>query len=130
MTRGEPGALPPSPIYAASLPVPWVRDWYGNNAIWVRLAPTGVLPALDNAGVLKTKYPWWRVLPGTIAISARRLDGPGTGFSGDTAPSGYGDTGFVPGMLTWPALGCWQITGTLDGGSLTFTVWVQHFPGM
>jgi hypothetical protein len=108
--------------------VPWVDIWYGNDALWTRLPPTGVLPALGEADSLSTKFPWWRIIPGRLTLQARRLDGPSDGFSGESPSSGYGALGFIPSGLRWPDTGCWQVTGTVSGHSLTFTVWVQHFP--
>jgi hypothetical protein len=104
----------------ASLP----GNWYGNAALWVRLAPRGVLPAQLDESELGTKFPWWRVVSGRLTISGQRLDGPSEGFRGDI-PDGYGDRGFQSAGLIWPAPGCWRVTGRLAGQSLTFIAWVQ-----
>jgi hypothetical protein len=102
--------------------VVWVADWYGNEALWVRLPPTGVLPASPE---LDTKFPWWRVRSGTLTIDARRLDGPTGAFRADV-PDGYGDLGFQSTRLNWSAPGCWRIRGTVQGRSLEVTAWVQQ----
>jgi hypothetical protein len=111
------------------LPVPYIRGWYGYAALWVGVPAGGVLPAERPDGTpwsheLLTKFPWWRDVAGTLAVTARRLDGPSTGFRSEV-PGGYGPTGFVPSDLIWPAPGCWQVTGTVAGRSLTFVTWVR-----
>jgi hypothetical protein len=103
-----------------------VQDWYGNDALWVGLPPTGVLPADPQPQGLSTKFPWWRALPGRLTIQAQRLDGPTGAFTADV-PAGYGDLGFQPTGLNWAVPGCWRVTGTVHNKSLTFTVWVQQF---
>jgi len=117
MTDASPPALPP-------LPVPYIHGWYGNAALWVGVPTGGVLSAMRPYGTpwpheWGTKFPWWRVLAGKLTITARRLDGPSAGFHAEV-PDGYGATGFVPSGLIWPAPGCWQVTGTVAGRSLTF----------
>jgi hypothetical protein len=108
----------------STLPVPWVDTWYGNEAIWIRLPPGGVLPAMPDPGetTISTKFPWWRVLPGQLTASGVALDGDGQ-FSADVrTPSEYGPTGFVPSGLTFDHPGCWRITGSLQGQTLSFVI--------
>lgn len=112
-------------------PVPYVYDWYGNDALWVRLPLHGNLPAQRDPaiGALATKFPWWRVLPGALTISARRLDGPTGDFIGNPGTVGsYGRSGFDPSYLVWPAPGCWQVTGTIGDHSLTIVMRVHAYP--
>jgi hypothetical protein len=130
-TRSTPDVRPSPPVnpdalLPAARPVPWVQDWYGNDALWVGLPPTGVLPADPQPQGLSTKFPWWRALPGRLTIQAQRLDGPTGAFTADV-PAGYGDLGFQPTGLNWAVPGCWRVTGTVHNKSLTFTVWVQQF---
>jgi hypothetical protein len=110
----------------AARPVPWAQDWYGNDAIWVGLPPTGVLPAEAQPQGLSTKFPWFRALPGRLTVEAQRLDGPTGAFSADVS-DGYGDLGFQATALNWSSGGCWRVTGRVHDRSLTFTVWVQRF---
>ncbi|MGH3601580.1 MAG: hypothetical protein ACRDQH_15115 [Pseudonocardiaceae bacterium] len=70
-----------------------------------------------------TKYPWWRVAPGRLSTTARHLEGPTATFAAHV-PTGYGTTGFQSST----ALGCWQVSATNAGKSLTFTVWIQRLP--
>jgi len=122
VTVGKPGTKPPPQFDKNALPVPWVDTWYGNDAIWVRLPIEGVLPAMPDPGqtTISTKFPWWRVLPGQLTASAVRLDGGGQ-FSADVRrPDEYGPTGFVPSGLAFDHPGCWRVTGSVQGHTLSF----------
>lgn len=126
VTRPMPHAPAPA---SPPLPVPYIRGWYGNTGLWVGVPTGGVLPAEHSAGTPSphewlTKFPWWRAIAGTLTITARRLDGPSAGFHAEV-PGGYGRIGFAPSDLIWPAPGCWQVTGTVAGRSLTFITLVQ-----
>jgi hypothetical protein len=121
MPHASPPALPP-------LPVPYIHGWYGNSALWIGVPAGGVLPAERPYGTpwpdeWGTKFPWWRTIAGKLTITARRLDGPSAGFHAEV-PEGYGATGFVPSGLIWPSPGCWRVTGTVAGQSLTFVTQV------
>ena len=129
---GSPGLVP------ASCPVTVPRQarqpagadagpglrWYGNSAVWVLLSVSGVLGTDAQQRPWSSKVPWWRTVPGVLMISARPVGRPVAGFRADV-PSGYEPTGFQPSGLYWPRLGCWQVTGTVTGQALTFTVWVK-----
>jgi hypothetical protein len=122
VTLPMPHASPPAKNLADVLPVPY--GWYGNSALLVGLPARGVLPAGRTSlwpGEWGTKFPWWRLTPGILTITARRLDGPSAGFHGQVA-DGYGKLGFIPSGLIWPEPGCWQVTGTVSGHSLTIVV--------
>jgi hypothetical protein len=124
VTIGSSRTVPPPPIYPGDRPVPWAGNWYGNTALWVRLPPQGVLPAQSNGtDPFTTKFPWWRQVRGQLSITAQRLDGPSAGFLSDI-PDGYGDLGFQPTGLIWPSPGCWRVTGSIAGRSLSFVAWV------
>jgi hypothetical protein len=82
----------------------------GRGDLWTtRLNAVGY--ALD--GTWGTKQPWFRVVPGTLTITGRRLDGPGQ-FSADVPPaSSYARTGFIPSRLRFSSGGCWEVTAGL-----------------
>lgn len=127
-TRSTADVRPSPPINPDDLgdpSAPSVRHWYGNDALWVGLPSTGVLPAYPAPQGLLTKFPWWRALPGRLTIEAQRLDGPAGVFTADV-PEGYGALGFQPTGLTWSVAGCWRLTGTVHNRSLTFIAWVQQ----
>jgi hypothetical protein len=132
VTRPIPHASPPSPLHAINNFTYYLHGWYGNSAIWVGVPVQGVLPAAYSrgtshvAGQWGTKFPWWPVIPGKLAITARRLDGPSAGFHSQVAePGSIGKARFIPSGLFWPAPGCWQVTATVSGRSLTFVAWVR-----
>lgn len=104
----------------------------GNEGLWVgALWPNGVLavePAFVNAdGSIGMKFGWWRIASGRLEITGRRLDGSAPAVSGDV-PDGYGATGFQASGITFPTEGCWEITGTVAGASLTFVTFVVKVP--
>jgi hypothetical protein len=125
VTVGSARTVPPSPIDPTDNPAALPGSWYGNTALWTRLAPRGVLPGQRwESDSIGTKFPWWRLVRGArLTISAQRLDGPSAGFRSDI-PDGNGDFGFQPTSLIWPSPGCWRVTGTLAGQSLSFVAWV------
>jgi hypothetical protein len=112
-TIPDPGVRPPRGVD----PGPGL---FGNEALWVALPLDGqVLPGPD--GATRRKFMWWRLRPGQLSIEARRLDAPAQAITGDV-PSGYGDTGFQASGVTFPAGGCWEITGHLGSETLSFIV--------
>jgi len=105
---------------------------YGNGSLWTALPPAGrvvfwpggpgqVLPD----GSLSIKFPWWRAVSGPLTIEGRRLDAPAAPLRA-RIPEGYGDTGVQATALIFPTDGCWQVTGKVDGASLTFVVKVEQ----
>jgi hypothetical protein len=120
-------AAPPARMHApAVLRTPDLPGWYGNAALWVGVPPHGILPAERVPGTpfWGTKFPWWRAIPGTLTITARKLDGPSAGFHANV-PTGYTTLGFAPSGLYWPSPGCWQVTGTVSHHSLSIVMSVQ-----
>ena len=96
---------------------------YGNDALLVLLPNDAVLRPSDRQRGLSSgvKLPWWRVAPGDLTIATKRLDGTTTARTTDV-PGGYGDTGFQPSGIYFDAPGCWQVTGTAGGKTLTFVM--------
>jgi len=86
-------------------------NWFGNDAMWVILPPNGETPP----GRLGDKIPPYRLKRGQVQWEARRLDGPGTVSKQRLGGEGYGDIGFVAGGPSFPTVGCWEVTYTLDG---------------
>jgi hypothetical protein len=125
VTIGTPGTKPPA-FNPDELPVGYVDTWYGNDAIWIRLPKQGVVPASSDAGqaTISAKFPWWRVLPGELEAWASRF-GTATRLEADVRTvAEYGRTGFVPSSLVFDGPGCWEITGSLNGHTLSFVVMV------
>jgi hypothetical protein len=132
VTRPLPRAVPPPQLHAIDNFTYYLHGWYGNTALWVGVPVQGVLPAARPFGTpwaaseWGTKFPWWPVIPGKLTIAARRLDGPSAGFHARFGgPASIGRSRFIPSGLYWPAPGCWQVTATISGHSLTFVTWVR-----
>lgn len=67
-------------------------------------------------GALGMKFWFCRTVPGDVVITGRRLDAAGppmpeTVLRGEE--DGYGEWGFHPATLTFPAEGCWEVTATI-----------------
>jgi hypothetical protein len=103
---------------------------FGNDVLWTSLWVWGegevVVPpdhVLPDGSLGDLKWPWYRYVPGDLKIEGRRLDGSAPPLIGEV-PQGYGDHGFQPSGLTFPTGGCWEVTGRVGNGSLTFVVFV------
>jgi hypothetical protein len=99
---------------------------YGNDTLSTILWPGGtVRPGTGGPGfvledgALRMKFPWWRLRPGTLRIEGRRLDADAPPLRAHV-PCCYGDTGFQATALIFPTPGCWEVTGRVGEGSLTF----------
>jgi hypothetical protein len=128
VTRPMPQLPAPARAATGGLGVP--NGWYGNAALEVAVPTRGVLPAEHPyasrwPSEWGTKFPWWRLITGTLTITARRLDGPSAGFHSEIAGPGYGKLGFQPTGLIWPEPGCWRVTGSVASQSLTIVVRVK-----
>ncbi len=102
---------------------------HGNGQLWVGgLWPDGVIVAdarfVDEDGAVGMKFGWWRESAGELTITGRRLDGPAPPARGEV-PSGYGSLGFQASGVIFPTEGCWEVTGTVAGTSLTFVTFVR-----
>jgi hypothetical protein len=101
---------------------------YGNDVLEVWLGPQskfvfepGGPGWVDSDGALGIKFPWLGKKKGRVEVGGRRLDGeakPVRAYLGD------GEKGAI-GYLVFPTPGCWQVTGYLGDGSLTFVVSVE-----
>jgi hypothetical protein len=128
VTRPGPDSTPPSSIDASLEPVPWANYWFGNASVWTRLPKTGVVPALRVEAGLSTKFPWWRLQPGNLAVTGRLKTAQGT-FTAGFPSSGYGSTGFIPSELTFSSDGCWEVRASNENSQpLVFVIWVQESP--
>jgi hypothetical protein len=78
---------------------------------------------VDADGALGMKVGWERKKKGHLQVSGRRIDAsapPARAYIYD-----YGDIGFQPIYLVFPTPGCWEITGEVSGGRLTFVTLVE-----
>jgi hypothetical protein len=103
---------------------------YGNDVLWtslwiwgqerVSVPDTHINP---DGSLGPMKWAWYRYIPGKLTIEGRRLDAPAPPLVGG-GTDGYGDHGFNASGITFPTTGCWEITGRVGDGSLTFVVLV------
>ena len=78
---------------------------------------------IDTDGALGMKVAWSRKKQGHLQVGGRRLDGvapPARAYIYDD-----GDSGFQPIYLVFPTPGCWEITGEVADGRLTFITLVE-----
>jgi len=109
---GSPGGNSPgTSAYGNGKLVVWALDVRGT----IVATPDFVNPD----GSIGWKFPWMRMVPGSLIVTGRRLDAPAPPLK-SRVPSGYGDIGFQASGVTFPSEGCWQITGKLDHTSVTF----------
>lgn len=130
-TRGS-AKKPPATFERTGLPVPYVRTWFGSRAIWLRLPRHGVLPAQYDPAehAVSTKFPWWRVQEGQLHAWAHPFGHAQPRLKADVASAAdYGPKGFVPSFLRFSGPGCWKVTGSLRGHTISFvTRVIRHAP--
>jgi hypothetical protein len=81
---------------------------------------------VDEDGALGIKWPWVRLVPGSLIVGGRRLDGeapPARAYM--NRGEVHVPKGFKPTYLVFPTPGCWEITGRIGEHSLTFVVYVE-----
>jgi hypothetical protein len=118
---------------------PGDRAWYGNARLWTMLNVAGEiwtdLPTSENG--YSQKVFWWSVdwpyqsePQPAISVSGNRLDSPGS-FAVPPPGTNAGASDIGEAMLQGidvPSTGCWRITGSYKGASLSFVVWVGNPP--
>ena len=99
-------------------------EFHGNGSLWVGVPPSNIVVDQPGAtGAVSAKFGWWRAVTGALTITGRRLDGSAPQLTA-TVPEGYGDTGFQSTSITFPAEGCWDVTGRVGNATLTFVTLV------
>lgn len=96
---------------------------HGNGKLWVSLYPNGrVMVYADDVlvdGSISKKFGWWRGVRGQLVITGQRLDAAAPPTRSDI-PSGYGDEFFQASGIIFPTPGCWKITGSVGGATISF----------
>ncbi|MBO0869281.1 MAG: hypothetical protein J2P15_11995 [Micromonosporaceae bacterium] len=113
----------PGVVAGAASDTPWSAGGaYGNEWLWVAgLGPGGVIDDprfVQPDASVSWKLLWYRVVPGRLQITGRRLDGPAPALRADI-PAGYGGIGFQASGVDFPTVGCWEVTGTVANGGAT-----------
>jgi hypothetical protein len=124
--RGS-GKKPPLAFVQTGLPVPYVHKWLASKTIWLRLPRQGIIPAgLDPGGqTISAKFPWWRVVRGQLHAWAHPVGQAQPRLAAQVqSVASYGPTGFVPSGLRFSEPGCWKITGSLRGHTISFVAQV------
>jgi hypothetical protein len=105
-------------------------DRYGNAFLAADLGDDGIVVFKPGGtgfvlpdGALSIKWPWWRRVRGKLFIEGHRLDGTAPALR-SRIPDGYGDIGFQATALIFPTPGCWEVTGRVADGQLTFVIQV------
>jgi hypothetical protein len=109
-------------------------DYHGNGGLWTALWPEGTVVFVPGGpgeirpdGSLGMKWPWWleSTAAGTpLTIEGRRLDAPAPPLRAEIH-SAYEGSMFQASGLSFPSEGCWEVTGTAGGASLTFVTFVM-----
>ena len=122
----------PAP-YPSRAPSP--SFWHGHRDLWTMLGSDGTWAGLPrHEKGFRQKVFWWspgfdgRVEPQPdLVVIGRRLDGPGAFVRPGPATNAYhvdfGGWTILTGIDV-PTTGCWELTGTYRGQSVTFVVWV------
>ncbi len=136
-----PVTLPP-PTFVPATPAPGAAGsltyfTYGTNDLWTKLPVTGNwagLPLEPGQGYVQKIF-WVSAndqgpqMP-DLTVTGRRLDAPAPPLL--VSPSTNADApGLGPSMLVgvnFPTLGCWKISGTYKGHTLSFVIWVSQHP--
>jgi hypothetical protein len=126
--------IPPAP-YPTTPPSLYAGQfWHGSDGLWTMLFADGAWRNLPRSGAgYGQKTFWWRsgydprADPNpALTVTGRRLDGPAPTLSATGATHGLRDDigAFMLAGVEIPTLGCWEITGRIDGRDLSFVVWV------
>jgi hypothetical protein len=103
---------------------------YKNEYLSTCLWPNGTVVfkpdgpgSVEEDGSLAMKFGWMRYIKGQLTIDGHRLDASAPPLRA-YIPAGYGDTGFQSTALIFPTPGCWEVTGHIGNGRLTFVTQV------
>jgi hypothetical protein len=110
------------------------RFWFGTETLWTVLPADGTWGGFeigDPAFVYNNKLPWFALSEdeGQLTITGKKLDEPNLSFTEFFEINRFGrtKTGIeeVMGGISFPASGCWQVTGHFTDRELSFVVWVR-----
>ena len=135
-TRPEPPFIPPDGYLSTPPRAPEV-GWFGTAALWTMLDRDGEVWPFEprSATGIPQKTFWWSANwspddepEPDIVVVGTRLDEPGTfTFGPGTNASADFGTAMLVGIEI-PTAGCWQLTATYHGASLSYVVLVDARP--
>jgi hypothetical protein len=100
---------------------------HGNGKLWTAMWPHNVVIAtpdyIEPNGAVGMKWGWWRGVEGKLRITGRRLDGEAPRLTA-YVPDGYGKSGFQASGISFPTVGCWEVTGSVGDVKLRFVTLV------
>jgi len=118
-------------------------SWFGTDRLWMALPANGIWRAVRFSATdpglgsktdwwVEAKVSWWRQgydwrVDGEpkLKVTGRRLDSPAPPLITDeTNAVGRAPKAYMMVDISFPTLGCWEITGHYEGDDLTFVVWV------
>lgn len=131
-----PVTVAPQPAFTTPAPypvkAPYSSFWYGDERFWTMLGGEGTWAGLPrHEQGFRQKVFWWypgfdgRVEPQPdLKVFGRRLDGPGSFVSQPATNARHDDFGgwTILTGIDVPTHGCWELTGTYRGESVTFVV--------
>lgn len=130
----------PTPQRSFTVPAPYPAEapyrnfWHGNEHFWTMLQADGTWAGLPrHPRGYRQKVFWW--YPGfdgrvearpDLKVFGRRLDGPDSFVSQPATNAHHPDFGgwTILTGIDVPTRGCWELTGTYRGRSVTFVVLV------
>ena len=117
----EASFVPPSPQPERA---PYGASWYGTERLWTMLPRSGVLGRRNKVFWWSTDWDSRHDHRPELTVTARRVDGQPVRASRATNAHAA-DIGHAMLVgLTFPAAGCWEVTGEYKGATLTFVAWV------
>jgi hypothetical protein len=131
VTKPDRSFVPPSPYPHDPTPGDQ-KVWYGTERLWTMLNKDGETwgRMINAPRTISVKLFWWSTAwspdaepQPDISVVGKQLDGPGAFTVGSPATNATADFGTA--MLVGvdvPTPGCWQITGTYRGTSLSYVV--------
>jgi hypothetical protein len=134
-----PVTAKPDPVFVPPAPYEPNTDpgyfWYGTNELWTDLPDDGIwhgLPYAKDEGFGNKLFLWQQGYDGLrepqpdIIVVLRRLDGkaPLAHMRGGTNALFPGANAMLIGV-TFPTLGCWEVTSYYAGHTLTFVLSIR-----
>jgi len=106
--------------------------WFGTDRLWTVLPNDGIWQAgrIHGAPSSIRKLSWWRdgydaqteQRPNLI-VTGRRLDGPASTIADKATNMATQPAAMLVG-ITFPTVGCWEVTGRYGDDELKFVVWI------